>query len=63
MENVKQKFLQSHFLHLDLQGFLKDVEVRLIDKTQASDTTKREFYWMRTLRALYPDGLNIESDY
>ena len=52
MENVKQN-----------HGFHKDVEVRLIDKTQASDPTKSEFYWMRTLRILYPDGLNIESDY
>ena len=49
MENVKQKFLQSHFLQRDHQGFLKDVEVQLIDKTQASDPTKRKFYWMRTL--------------
>ena len=40
MENVKQKFLQNHFLQRDFQGFLKDVEVRLIDKTQASDPTK-----------------------
>ena len=63
MENVKQKFLQGHFLQHDHQGFLKDVEVRVIDKTQASDPTKREFYWMRTLRTLYPDGFNIESDY
>ena len=63
MENVKQTFLQSHLLQRDHQGFLKDVEVRLIDKTQASDPTKREFYWMRTLRTLYPDGLNTESDY
>ena len=62
MENVKQKFLQSHFLQRDYQGF-KDVEVCLIDKTQASDPTKREFYWMRTLRTLYLDGLNIKSDY
>ena len=45
------------FLQRDHQGFLKDVEVRLIDKTQASDPTKREFYWMRTLRSLYPDDL------
>ena len=43
MKNAKQKFLQSHFLQRDHQGFLKDVEVRLIDKTQASDPTKREF--------------------
>ena len=63
MENIKQKFLQSHFLQPDHKGFLKEVEVRLIDKAQASDQTMREFYWMRTLRTLYPDGLNIESDY
>ena len=44
MEIVKQKFLQSHFLQRDHQGFLKDVEVRLIDKSQASDPNKREFY-------------------
>ena len=63
MENVKQTFLQSHLLQRDHQGFLKDVEVRLIDKTQASNPTKREFHWMRTLRTLYLDGFNIESDY
>ena len=63
MENVNQTFLHSYFLQRDHQGFLKDVEVRLIDKTQASDPTEREFHWMRKLRTLYPDGLNIESDY
>ena len=60
---MKHKFLQSHFLQRDPQGFLKDVEFRLIEKTRASDPTKREFYLMRTLRTLYHDGLNIESDY
>ena len=63
IENVKQKFLESHFLQSDHQGFLKDVKFRLIDKTQASDPFKSAFYWMRTLRTLYPDDLNIESDY
>ena len=63
MENVKQKFLQSHFLQNDHKGFLEDVVVRLIDKTQDSNPAKREYYWMRTLKTLYPDGLNIESDY
>ena len=62
MENVKQKSLQSHFLQRDHQGFLKD-EAQLIDKMQSSDPAKREFYWMRTIRTLYPDGLNIESDH
>ena len=63
MENIKQKSLQSHFLQDDHKGFLEDVEVRLIDKTQGSDPTKQEYYWMGTLKTLYPDGLNIESDY
>ena len=56
-------FLQNHFLQDDHHGFLEDVEVTLIDKTQASDLTKRKYYWMRTLKTLYPDGLNLESDY
>ena len=47
MENVKQKFLQSHYLQPDRKRFLKDVEVRLTDKTQGSGPTKREFYWTR----------------
>ena len=63
MENVKQKFLRSHFLQDDHKGFLVDVEVRLIEKTQGSDTTRREYYWMRTLKTLYLYGLNTESDY
>ena len=63
MEKVKQKFLQSHFLQLDHQGFLRDVVVRFIDKMQASVPTKRVFYWMKTLRTLHPDSRNIESDY
>lgn len=35
----------------------------LTNKTQASDPTKREFYWIRTLGTLYTRGLNIESDF
>ena len=62
MKNVKQKFLKNHFLQRDHQGFLKDLEVRLIDKTQ-SYPTKRVLYWMRTLRTLYSDVLYIEKDY
>ena len=40
-----------------------DVEVRLTVKTPGCDPTKREYYWMTTLKTLYPYGLNIESDY
>ena len=59
MENVKQKFLQSHFLQDEHESFLENVDVRLIDNKQGSDTTSREYYWMRTLKTLYPDGLNL----
>ena len=61
IENVKQKCLQCCFLQDDHKGFLEDIEVRLID-TQDSDFIKREFYWMRTLKTFYLDGLSIESD-
>ena len=40
MENFKQKFLQRHYFQDDHKGFLEDVEVRLIDKTQGFDPTK-----------------------
>ena len=63
IESCKQQFLQNHFLLDNHHGFLEDFEVTLIDKTQASDPTKREYYWMRILKTLYPDSLNLESDY
>ena len=52
MENVKQRFLQSHYLQPDYKVFLKNKEVRLIDKAQGPDPTKRELCWMKTLRIL-----------
>ena len=36
-EECKQKYLHEHFLQDDHHGFLNDVQVTLIDKTQASD--------------------------
>ena len=43
----------------DHKGLLEDAEVRLIDKTQGSDGTKQEYYWVRVFKTLYIDGLNI----
>ena len=60
-EECKQKFLHEHFLQDDHHGFLNGAQVILIDKTQASDPTKRECFWMRTLKTHYPYGLNIEE--
>ena len=63
IDSCKQEFLQNHFLQDDHHGFVEDVEITLIDKTQASDCTKGKYYWMRTLKTLYPDCLNLESNY
>ena len=60
IESCKQQFLQNYFLQDDHHGFLEDVEVILIDKT---DPIKREYYWKRNLKALYPDGFNLGNDY
>ena len=42
MENVKQKFLESYLLQDHHKCFLKDVEVRPINKTQDFNPTKPE---------------------
>ena len=42
IEIFKQQFLQNYFLPDDHHGFVEDVKVTLIDKTQASGPTKRE---------------------
>ena len=53
----------SNFLQPGHNTFLKDVEVKLIEKTQDSDQIKQEFSGMRTLKTFYSDCLNIESDH
>ena len=60
---MQQKYLHDHFLQDDHHGFLNDVHDILINKTQASDPTKREYFWMRILKTYYPYGLNIEETY
>ena len=62
-EESKQNYLHKHFLQDDHHGFLNDSQVTLIDETQASDPTKREYFWMRTLTTYYTYGLNIEETY
>ena len=47
-ENVNQNFLQSSLLQCNHNDFLEDLGVRLIDKAEGSDPTRREYYWMRT---------------
>ena len=61
-ENVKKNFLQTDFLQDNQNGILEVVEVRLIYKSQGFDSNKREYCWVLTLKNLFPDYSNIESN-
>ena len=56
-----QEYLYSHFESEGHNGFLEDVSVVLIDKTDGSDPTKRETFCMHTLKTLASYGLNMEN--
>ena len=43
-------------------GFLNDVSVTLIDKTVPMNPTKREDYWIPTLKTKATLGFNVEDD-
>ena len=60
-ESCRQEHLYRHFSSSGHMGFLNDVSVNLIDKTDGSDTKKREDYWIKTLKTMAPYGLNIED--
>ena len=56
--------MQEHFYELfysdGANGFLEDVAITPIDKTDGRDSKNRENYWMRTLKMI-AHGLNIED--
>ena len=56
-----QEYLYSHFESEGHNGFLEDVSITLIDKTDGFNPTKRETFWMHTLKTLAPYGLNVEN--
>ena len=60
-ETCMQGHLFRHFLILGHNGFLNDVSLTFIDKTDPSDPLKREDYWRRTLKTMAPFRLNIED--
>ena len=43
-------------------GFLKNVKITLIDKTDGQNPKKTEDYWRRTLKTYAPFGLNVEDN-
>ena len=56
-----QQHLYEHFYSESHNGFLGNVSISLIDKTDSFQSKKRENYWMRTLKTLVPLGLNVEG--
>ena len=57
-----QEHLFRHFSSPGRNGFLNDVSITFIDKTDPSDPLKREDYWRRTLKTMAPFGFNIEEN-
>ena len=56
-EEHPQMKLHQHFMSENHQGLLSDCEITLIDKTDSSDPTQREMFWIRKLKTLAPLGL------
>ena len=53
-----QEHFLGHFSSPGYNGFLIDVFVTFIDKTDPSDPIKRENYWRETLMTMEIYGLN-----
>ena len=56
-----QRHLSIHLCTFGHCGFLEDVSLTFIDKTDPSGPLKRENYWRGTLKTMAPYGLNIEE--
>ena len=58
-----QNYLHQHFLNEGHNGLEYDCEIIFIDKTDLSDPTRRESFWMRVFKTIAPLGLNIDEGY
>ena len=56
-----QEHLFKNFKSKDHSGFLGNVSITLIDKTDGKDPKRRKNYWMRILKTNAPFGLNIKD--
>ena len=54
-----QEHIFEHFNNGGHTGFLENVSVTFIDKTDLQNPEKRENYWIHTLKTMVPWGLNI----
>ena len=53
-ESCMQEHLFKHFNSMGHNGFLNNVSITLIDKTDGKNPKKREDYWRRTLKTYSP---------
>ena len=58
-ENCTQRHLHEHFQLPGHTGFLQDIYVTLIDKTNPRILTKHENYWIHTIRTKSAMWLNV----
>ena len=58
-DTLKQNYFHQHFLSEDHHRLLEDCKTKLIDKSDSSDSTRRELSWMYELTTFAPLGLNI----
>ena len=58
-ESCMQEHLLKHFNSMGHNGFLNNVSIALINKTDGNNPKKREDYWRRTLKTYLPFGLNV----
>ena len=54
-----QEHIFEHFNGDAQSGFLENVSITFIDKTDPSNPEKRENYWIQTLKTMVPWGLNV----
>ena len=57
-----QEHLYEHFCDSEHSGFLNDVSITFIDKTDPTNPLQREDYWKHTLKTFAPYGLNIKEN-
>ena len=58
---VRRAVCKSIYLNMGHNGFLNNISITLIDKTDGKNPKKREDYWRRTLKTYSPFGLNVED--
>ena len=56
-----QEHLFKHFSSMEPNGFLNNVSIALINKSDGKNLKKRKIYWKRNLKTYLPFGLNEED--